>query len=100
MQGLWAKTAAYGFRMTPGTPSGRYGLPLWNRDRSAPLTPRRLRVPLSGPGWSGASLAAEREICVECDDPGALPHSAARVARPGGGRIELQALPCSLMAWP
>ena len=33
MQGLWAKTAASGFRMTAGTPSGRYGLPLWNRDR-------------------------------------------------------------------
>ena len=32
MQGLWEKTAAYGFRMTAGTPSGRYGLPLGNRD--------------------------------------------------------------------
>ena len=27
------------------------------------LTPRRLRVPLSRPGWWGASLAAERETC-------------------------------------
>ena len=58
MQGLWTKTAASGFRMTAGTPSGRYGLPLWNRDRSAPLTPRRLRVPLSGPGWHGAVIPA------------------------------------------
>ena len=33
MQGLWAKTAASGFRMTGRTPSGRYGLPLGNRDR-------------------------------------------------------------------
>ena len=32
MQGLWAKTAASGFRMTAGTPSGRYGLPFGNRD--------------------------------------------------------------------
>ena len=28
MQGLWTKTAASGFRMTAGTPPGRYGLPL------------------------------------------------------------------------
>ena len=61
MQGLWEKTAAYGFRMTAGTPSGRYGLPLGNREKAAVLTTRRLRVPLSGPGRSGASLAAERE---------------------------------------
>ena len=66
MQGLWTKTAASGFRMTSGTPSGRYGLPLWNRDRSAPLTHRRLRVPLSGPSWWGASHAAKGEICVGC----------------------------------
>ena len=39
MQGLWAKTAASGFRMTAGTPSGRYGLPLWNRDRLALYPP-------------------------------------------------------------
>ena len=39
MQGLWEKTAAYGFRMTAGTPSGRYGLPLWNRDRLALYPP-------------------------------------------------------------
>ena len=32
MQGLWVKTAASGFRMTAGTPSGRYGLPFGNRD--------------------------------------------------------------------
>ena len=50
MQGLWEKTAAYGFRMTAGTPSGRYGLPLGNREKAAVLTTRRLRVPLSGPG--------------------------------------------------
>ena len=47
MQGLWVKTAASGFRMTAGTPSGRYGLPLGNRDRPLALTTRRLRVPLS-----------------------------------------------------
>ena len=50
MQGLWVKTAASGFRMTAGTFSGRYGLPLENRDRPVSLSPRRLRVPLSGPG--------------------------------------------------
>ena len=61
MQGLWTKTAASGFRMTAGTPSGRYGLPLGNRDGLRALTTRRLRVPLSGPGWSGASLAAGKE---------------------------------------
>ena len=93
MKGLWMKTAASGFRMTAGTPSGRYGLPLGNRDGLRALTTRRLRVPLSGAGWSGASLAAEREICVECDDPGALPHSAARVAHPGGRKIEPQPVP-------
>ena len=44
------KTTASSFRMTGRTPSGRYGLPLWNRERPAVLTTRRLRVPLSGPG--------------------------------------------------
>ena len=39
MQGLWAKTAASGFRMTAGTPSGRYGLPLGNRDGLALYPP-------------------------------------------------------------
>ena len=50
MQGLWTETAASGFRMTGRTTPGRYGLPFGNRDRPAALTPRRLRVPLSGPG--------------------------------------------------
>ena len=58
MQGLWAKTAASGFRMTAGTPSGRYGLPLGNRDRPLALTTRRLHGPLSGPRWRGAPSAA------------------------------------------
>ena len=48
--GLGWKTVASGFRMTAGTPSGRYGLPLGNREKAAVLTTRRLRVPLSGPG--------------------------------------------------
>ena len=39
MQGLWAKTAASGFRMTAGTPSGRYGLPFGNRDSLRPTHP-------------------------------------------------------------
>ncbi len=60
MQGLWAKTAASGFRMTAGTPSGRYGLRLRNRDGLLALSTRRLRVPLSGPGWSGGPSAAHR----------------------------------------
>ena len=47
MQGLWAKTAASGFRMTAGTPSGRYGLPLWNREKPVVLSCGRLAVPLS-----------------------------------------------------
>ncbi len=39
MQGLWAKTAASGFRMTGRTPSGRYGLPFGNRDSLCPTHP-------------------------------------------------------------
>ena len=39
MQGLWAKTAASGFRMTGRTPSGRYGLPFGNRDGLALYPP-------------------------------------------------------------
>ena len=39
MQGLWAKTAASGFRMTERTLPGRYGLPLGNRDRLALYPP-------------------------------------------------------------
>ena len=39
MQGLWAKTAACGFRMTERTPPGRYGLPFGNRDRLALYPP-------------------------------------------------------------
>ena len=57
------------------------------------------------PPPAGASLRAELVGCFPCGKGGdlrrvRLPHSAARVARPGGGRIELQALPCSPMAWP
>ena len=33
--GLGLTTAACGFRITWRTPSGRYGLPLWNKDRPA-----------------------------------------------------------------
>ena len=88
MQGLWAKTAASGFRMTAGTPSGRYGLPFGNRDSLRPTHPPP----------AGASLRAG---VIRCDAPGTPPpHSAARVAHPGGHRIELRAHPCSTMAWP
>ena len=86
MQGLWEKTAAYGFRMTAGTPSGRYGLPFGNRDSLRSIHPPP----------AGASLRAGVVGCIPCggagdlvgrDAPGAPPHSAARVAQPGGSWI-------------
>ena len=83
-----------------GAPSRPLRPALMEQGQADALTIRRLRLPLSGPGWWGASLAAEREICVEFDDPGALSHSAARVAQPGGCRIEPHPLPCSTMTWP
>ena len=93
MQGLWAKTAACGFRMTLGIPSGRYGLPFENRDSL-----RSIRPPPAG-----ASLRARVVRCIPCggagdlvgsDDPGTPPpHSAARVAPPGGPQIEPQLFP-------
>ena len=39
MQGLWAKTAASGFRMTERTLPGRYGLPFGNRDSLRSIHP-------------------------------------------------------------
>ena len=68
------------------------------------LTSRRLRVPLSGPGWSGTPSAAHRgtrERRASFVGRDALPpHSAARVAPPGGGWIELPTFPYFTMAWP
>ena len=99
MQGLWTKTAASGFRMTAGTPSGRYGLPFGNRDSLRPTHPPP----------AGASLRAGVVRCIPCggagdlvgrDDPGAPPHSAARAAPPGGPRIEPRAHPCSTTGRP
>ena len=102
MQGLWVKTAASGFRMTAGTPSGRYGLPFGNRDslrsNHPPPAGASLRagvvrcIPCGGEGECGAEKQAQR--------PGAPPpHSAARVVQPGGGWIELPSFPCSTKAW-
>ena len=62
MQGLWAKTAASGFRMTAGTPSGRYGLPFGNRDS--------LRS--NHPPPAGASLRAGVMGCFPCGGEGDL----------------------------
>ena len=88
MQGLWVKTAASGFRMTAGTPSGRYGLPFGNRDS---LRPNR-------PPPASASLRAG---VAGCGDPGGPPpHFAPRVEEPGGRKIEPQPFPCSSMGWP
>ena len=103
MQGLWAKTAASGFRMTAGTPSGRYGLRLRNRDGLLALSTRRLRVPLSGPEWWGGPSAAHKGLRHRVSFVGREdlpPYSAARVAHAGGPRIEPQPFPCSTMAWP
>ena len=61
--GLGWKTAASGFRMTLGTPPGRYGLPLWNRDRSG------------GPNYpppAGASLRAGVFRRIPCGGAGDL----------------------------
>ena len=44
---LWTYTAADGFRMSMGTPSGRYGLSLWRRNGSVVLSVRRLKVLLA-----------------------------------------------------
>ena len=97
-----AKTAASGFRMTGRTPSGRYGLPLWNREKSAALSTRRLRVPLSGPGWSGASLRRRWSGRVVW---GAMTrHATTALCRESGTSRRPQdrttVCPCSPMAWP
>ena len=97
MQGSWAKTAASGFRMTAGTTPGRYGLPLGNRDRPTLYPPAACGCLSQG---LGLLCGGEGDlICAR--HPGALPpHSATRVAHPGGGWIEPQPLPCSTMGRP
>ena len=57
MQGLWAKTAASGFRMTERTLPGRYGLPFGNRDSLRSIHPPP----------AGASLRAGVVRCLPCD---------------------------------
>ena len=102
MQGLWAKTAASGFRMTAGTPSGRYGLPFGNRDSLRPTHPPPAGASLKA-GVVKCFPAAYRGTETSCFFRGAcdlLSHSAARVAQPGGRRIELRAHLCSTTAWP
>ena len=53
---------ASGFRMTAGTPSGRYGLPSGNRDRLRPTHPPP----------AGASLRAGVVSCLPCGGAGDL----------------------------
>ena len=60
--GFWGSTAASGFRMTAGTPSGRYGLPSGNRDRLRPTHPPP----------AGASLRAVVVSCLPCGGAGDL----------------------------
>ena len=55
-----AKTAANGFRMTGRTPSGRYGLPLGNRDSLRSVYPPP----------AGASLTAGVVWCFPCGGGG------------------------------
>ena len=55
-----AKTAASGFRMTGRTPSGRYGLPLGNRDSLRSVYPPP----------AGASLTAGVVWCFPCGGGG------------------------------
>ena len=86
------------------TSPGRYGHPMVEQGWFLVLSCGRLALPLSGPGWSGNPSAAHRgtrERRASFVGRDALPpHSAARVAPPGGGWIELPSFPCSTMAWP
>ena len=84
------------------TSPGRYGHPMVEQGWFLVLSCGRLALPLSGSGWSGASLAAEgEELASDLPEAlrptrggelhaarGLLPHSAARVAPAGGGWLE------------
>ncbi len=65
MQGLWEKTAANGFRMTAGTPSGRYGLPFGNRDSLRPTHPPPAGASLRAGvvGWSFCGAQGAQTPC-------------------------------------
>ena len=99
MQGLWAKTAASGFRMTGRTSPGRYGLPFGNRDS--------LRS--NHPPPAGASLRAVVVGRFPCGGEGDLherdaPARHAALCRESGtARRQLDrttSFPCSTMGWP
>ena len=94
------KTAACVFTHCLGTPPGRYGHHTQEQRPVFVLSICRLLLPLSGPVWWGASLALKREPCTGRDDSGAPPHSAARVAHPGGPKIEPLSFLYSTMGWP
>ena len=101
------KTAACVFTHCLGTSPGRYGHPMVEQGWFLVLSCGRLVLPLSGPGWSGASLAAEgEELASDLPEAlrptrggelhaarGLLPHSAARVAPAGGGWLERRSVP-------
>ena len=99
---LLGKRRLASLRTVVRTSPCRYGHPMVEQGWFLVLSCGRLVLPLSGPGWSGASLAAEGEGLAsglpEALRPtrggelhaarGLLPHSAARVAPAGGGLLE------------
>ena len=66
--------------------------PTWDK-----IVPRGHKVPGGRFSFQELSSAVQSSSSFAEGPP---PHSAARVAHPGGGRIEPRPYPCSSMAWP